>query len=203
MEQPLLAGGSGSQLVQPDAPSWADRRVISHITTPIGSSSLIYLIGISLLQPVTVAFCVWVAGLWAEPACIFCKRPIHPADNSAEIPSWSTSLPLLAHHVQQPFTALMVTLNMNHKKQTTTTTKSKQINKKNPPQPPTARQRGLLFLSPSGKRHYITRVITEKFLRKWDWLSLHTVSIHCFPPTGMNCSPLAVTGLASTSGRLQ
>lgn len=130
IEQPLLAGGSGSQLVQPDAPSWADMRVISHITTPIGSSSLIYLIGISLLQPVTVAFCVWVAGLWAEPTCIFCKRPIHPAGNSAEIPSWSTSLPLLAHHVEQPFTALMVTLNMNHKKQTTTTKKSKQINNK-------------------------------------------------------------------------
>lgn len=52
--------------------------------------------------------------------------------------------------------------------------------KKKRKKPPSVRQEGLFGLfppCPSGKRHCITQVPTDKFLRKQGWLSLHSACL--------------------------
>lgn len=66
---------------------------------------------------------------------------------------------------------------------------------------PTVKQEGLsgfFFPCSAGKRHCITQVFTEKFLRKRRALSLHSVCHTCFLPTGTNCPSLTIKELGST-----
>lgn len=119
---------------------------------------------------------------WRE-VCLFCKY-LYSWQLQLDMPPPSHCLsqlkvpdPLSPSGVPwaagQPFTSSVGTGKRNHY---THTHKRKKKRKK----PPSVRQEGLFGLfppCPSGKRHCITQVPTDKFLRKQGWLSLHSACL--------------------------